>query len=100
MKRSLLLLGAILLFASLHAQHLTLVSKGRPKARIIIPEKPTVVEVQAAKVFQDYIERMTGATLALASDQSEPQNGEVLIGNVNRPEGKSAPDRKSTRLNS
>jgi len=94
MKRSLLLLGTMLLLLSVHAQQLTLVSKGKPKARIIIPEKPTVIEVQSAKVLQDYVERITGATLALESDESEPRSGEVLIGNVNRPEAKSVPIEK------
>ena len=94
MKKSLLLLFAVLFLSTAHAQQLTLVTKGKSKSKIIIPEKPTVIEVQAAKVLQDYIERITGAALPLESDSSDPQIGEILIGNVNRPEAENVPMQK------
>jgi hypothetical protein len=52
----------------------------------LFPAKATVVEIQAAKTFQDYIERISGAMLSIETDNTNPQKGDVLIGNVSRPE--------------
>jgi len=73
------------------AQKFTLVKKGIAKSKIIIPEKATIVEIQSAKVLQDYIQRISGATLPIEADSIWQQKGEVLIGNVNRPELKLVP---------
>ena len=67
------------------AQQFTLVKKGTSTCRIIIPVKATIVEIQAAKTFQDYIERISGARIPVETDNIHPQKGEVLIGNTNRP---------------
>jgi hypothetical protein len=78
-------------FAAAHAQELTLVKKGKSTFTIIIPQKPTVIEVQAAMVLQDFILRISGATLPIRPDSIKIQTNEVLIGNVNRPELTSVP---------
>jgi hypothetical protein len=70
---------------SIQAQSLTIVKDGISKSRIILPSKPTVIEIQAAKVLQDYIERISGAILPIAGDSVKQHDGEILIGNVNRP---------------
>jgi hypothetical protein len=79
---------------SVTAQQLTLVKKGSPKSKIIIPEKSTVVEIQAAKVLQDYLERISGASLSIETDNVIQQPGEILVGNVNRPELSDVPKEK------
>ncbi len=76
------------------SQQFTLVKKGHPKSRIIIPEKPTVIEIHAAKVLQDYIERISGAVLSIASDNNKQEKGEILIGNVQRAEQNEVPKEK------
>jgi len=93
MKRLTLLLIAVSFFcvlANAQTQQFTLVKKGKSKCKIIIPEKPTVIEVQAAMVFQDYIQRISGARLPIESDHIATES-EILIGNVNRPESKEVP---------
>ena len=73
------------------SQQFTLVKTGASKSSIIIPERATVIDIQAAKVFQDYIQRISGARIPIESDKTKPRNGEVLIGNVNRLELKDVP---------
>ena len=60
MKRLILLLMPVFFVTITKAQQFTLVSAGKSNTRIIIPEKASVVEIQAAKVFQDYIQRISG----------------------------------------
>ncbi len=76
------------------AQKFTLVNLGTSKSRIILPVKATVIEIQAAKVFQDYIQRISGVIIPIETDDTKPKNGEVLIGNVNRPQLKGIPAEK------
>jgi hypothetical protein len=94
MKKFNLLLIGIFFLTVAQAQQFTLVKNGKSNCRIIIPEMPNAVEVQAAKVFQDYIQRISGATLAIESDNFKPSDGEILIGNVNREEIKDVPSGK------
>ena len=68
------------------AQKITLVQRGKSPYSIVMPEKATIVEIQAAKVLQDYLFRITGATLPVISDNAESTDSEILIGRVNRPE--------------
>lgn len=59
-----------------------------------MPVKATVVEIQAAKVLQDYIQRISGARLPIEYDSVRQHEGEILIGNVNRPDIKKIPKEK------
>ena len=86
------LLSFFLVIASCaNAQQLTLVTGGTSKSRIIIAQKATVTEIQAAKVLQDYINRISGTGLPIDTDAKSPQPGDILIGNVSRPELKEVP---------
>ncbi|MDP4213198.1 MAG: DUF4838 domain-containing protein [Bacteroidota bacterium] len=91
MKRLIFLLTLVFFVTITKAQQFTLVSQGKSNARIIIPEKAGVVEIQAAKVFQDYIQRISGALIPIATDNTKPLAGEILIGRVSRPELKDVP---------
>jgi hypothetical protein len=91
MKKLSLLLISIFVLISAHAQQLTLVKEGKSACRIIIPEKANVIEIQAATVFQDYINRISGVRIPIASDITKPVDNEILIGNVNRDELKDIP---------
>ncbi len=82
---------AIFFLMAVQAQQFTLVNMSKSKCRIIIPEKANVIEIQAAKVFQDYVQRISGAIIPIESDNTRPENNEILIGNVNRPELKDVP---------
>ena len=63
----------LVIIQSVQAQQFTLVKRGTSKSRIIIPEKATVVEIQAAKVLQDYIQRISGANLVIEADNIPQQ---------------------------
>ncbi|HEY6979110.1 MAG TPA: DUF4838 domain-containing protein, partial [Chitinophagaceae bacterium] len=76
------------------AQTLILAKKGIAKSVIILPERPTVTEIQAAKVLQDYIERISGARLLIDGDSATHKDVEILIGNVNRPKLNDIPKEK------
>jgi hypothetical protein len=84
----------LVVIQSVEAQKFTLVKKGISKCMIIIPEKATVTEIQAAKVLQDYVERISGASIPIEADNTQQQVGEILIGNVNRPELRDVPKEK------
>ena len=91
MKKTILFLIQVLFFISMQAQQFPLVNTGRSTYKIIIPQKATVIEIQAAKVFQDYIQRISGAVLSIEADNAGTAANEILIGNVNRPELKGVP---------
>lgn len=59
-----------------------LVKDGKPSGRIIISSKAGIEEIQAAKVLQDYLERMSGAVLPLMDDSIHPRKNDVLVGFV------------------
>ncbi len=89
MKRTFLLFTTVLLsslFLPSQAQDFVLVKDGVPKSRIVIPAKATVEEIQAAKILQDYIQRMSGAFLPVVDDNMKQAKGEILIGNIGRPQ--------------
>lgn len=67
-------------------QPLALVKNGKSSYHIVIPEKATIVEIQAAKVLQDYLFRIAGVNLPVMTDQATETPREILIGRVNRPE--------------
>lgn len=94
MRKIFLLFAATFIMGVVQSQQLKLVSGKKSTFRIIIPEKATVIEVKAAKVFQDYIQRMSGAVLTIESDVTQATDNEVLIGNVNRPDIQDVPFEK------
>lgn len=63
---------------------LDIVSNGTSKYQIIIPEMPDVIEVQAAKVLQDYIHRISGYSMPIVDRSNyEGQHG-ISIGTIDR----------------
>jgi hypothetical protein len=94
MIKSILLLVQICVCLDAGAQQFKLVNMGHSTCRIIIPEKASIVEIQAAKVFQDYIHRISGASLPIETDNTKMMAGEILIGHVNRAALKELPIEK------
>jgi|WetSurMetagenome_2_1015567.scaffolds.fasta_scaffold00667_11 hypothetical protein len=94
MKKFHLLLISLFLLMEVQAQQFTMVTDGKSNYRIIIPEIPDAVEIQAALVFQDYIQRISGAILTIEPDNIKPADGEILIGKVKRKEMKDVPIEK------
>lgn len=77
----------LLLFCSIaKAQPVTLVENGKSVYTIVMPRQATIVEIQAAKVLQDYLFRITGVLLPTGFDSDEEKNTEILIGKANRPQ--------------
>jgi len=59
----------------------TLASKGRPLARIVLAANPTRSAQVAACELQHYVEKITGARLAIVSDAVTPfANYKILVG--------------------
>lgn len=68
------------------AQSILLTNGGKSNYVIVIPRQPTLPEIQAAKVLQDYISRISGAELAIGNDGQKATRYEVWIGKVSRKE--------------
>lgn len=86
MKKIVIILIATFFLGAVYSQEITLVKMGKSKSRIIIPDKPTIVEVKASLVLQNYIQQISGVKILIRSDKKKPKVGEILIGNVNRSE--------------
>jgi hypothetical protein len=94
MKKLILLIVSIFFLLAANAQQLTLVKEGKSNFCIIIPERANVIEIQAATVFQDYIQKISGARIPIVQDNTKPGDNEILIGRVNRDEFKDVPVEK------
>jgi len=62
----LLVLTATTFVTPAHA--ITLVEKGKPRAVIVLPEKPSPVAEGAARILRDHIKQMTGAELPIRTE--------------------------------
>ena len=82
--RALGLLAPVVLLAATGAPCLVLVDGGRPAAGVVLPADPTPVEAFAAAELVRYVEMMTGARLALVSDDPAPEGPCVVIGGPHR----------------
>ena len=67
------------------AQKITLIKNGKSPYSIVMPANATLAEIQAAKVLQDYLFRITGVNLPVIADNEKSTAAEILIGRVNRP---------------
>src|SRR5438270_13997174 len=81
---ALLLLSGFFMVPS-QATAATLVEKGRARAVIIVPEKPSPVVENAARVLRDHIKQMSGAELPIRTEDritGSPSKDEawVLVG--------------------
>ena len=71
------------LTAPIQAQTMLLTNDGKPIARIYIPGQPSVVERQAAAVLQNYVYKISGASLSIAKETAGIQTGPgIFIGNT------------------
>lgn len=66
-------------------QAVTLTEKGQPRAVIILPEKPSEVAGNAARVLRDHIKQMSGTELAIHNEKqmtgsSTPEQAWILVG--------------------
>ncbi len=86
MKKTLLFVPVFLLYTFCIGQQLILATHGQSDYQIVLPSLPDVQEIQAAKVLQDYLQRISSANLPIVHDMETPQAKEILIGKVNRPE--------------
>lgn len=79
---------------------LTIVKNGQPEYRIVTAGHASVVENQAARLLQEYIQKISGAMLPIYTDQDKPVKNEIIVGFSNRTKhkkwrelkGKLAPD--------
>lgn len=73
-------LVGIALCASLGlAAQVSITREGKPVARIVLEER-TEVNQQAAQLLQDFVERVSGATLPLVEKADEPRPNDIRIG--------------------
>ena len=59
---------------------LTLAEKGRTRYRIVVPAGAIPSERYAAEELQRYLEKMSGAKLAIVADSEKPGSREILLG--------------------
>ncbi|SMD43816.1 protein of unknown function [Aquiflexum balticum DSM 16537] len=86
MKNLIILLMTISFLTISKAQDLTLVKNGKSDFHIIIPKVPDVQEIHAAKVLQDYLNRISGFSIPIRHDDLPSSDHEILIGKVDRQE--------------
>lgn len=86
MKKIFQLLTLLFVCNFIHAQKITLTENGKSAYTIVMPSRPTIAEIQAAKVLQDYLFRISGVNLPVGYDSQKPVTAEILVGNVQRPE--------------
>ncbi len=72
--------GVMFLTATKVRAQLILVEDGKPRATIVIAEKPTAQAREAAQAFQEYVERMSGAKLDIKSEAEKVEGTRILIG--------------------
>src|SRR5208283_4173015 len=85
------IISAILLCAAAFGQQnkpLILVKDGEPKYSIVASAHSSVNEQQAAKLLQEYIQKISGATLPMYTDQERPAKNEIIVGFSNRTKDK------------
>ena len=72
--------GAIVLSVVAHAagSRLTLVADGQPRAPIVLPAAPSEVERTAAHDLQDYLQKMSGATVPI-KETGVPADGPAIL---------------------
>lgn len=80
--KTLLTCVASLLLATVGVNaQITIVKEGKPLARILT-EKDNPVDNQAALLLQDFITRISGATLPVVTDKA-PKKGDIVVGRGN-----------------
>lgn len=80
--KTLLTCVASLLLATVGVNaQITIVREGKPLARILT-EKDNPVDNQAALLLQDFITRISGATLPVVTDKA-PKKGDIVVGKGN-----------------
>lgn len=77
-----LFLSIGLLIQACHAGNLQLVIGGKPAADIVLPSAPTRVENSSALVLQDFVKRITGATLPVLSAPGSSFSHHLFIGDA------------------
>ena len=62
---------------------MTIVKNGKPDYDIVVLDSATKHEQQSAKILQDYIKKISGATLNIVNESSQSNNPKIYIGNIN-----------------
>jgi Domain of unknown function (DUF4838)/Glycosyl hydrolase family 67 N-terminus len=76
-----LVLGFFCLVSATRSQaDVTLTDKGTTKYRIVVPASAIPSERYAAEELQHYLEKMSGAKLAIVTDAEKPTSREILLG--------------------
>lgn len=78
MRLAVALLAALAALINGRASALTIVEHGVPKACVVLPEKPSQIELKAASELQRYIKKITGADLTIRFGELPESNAIVL----------------------
>lgn len=84
MMHSLLLIMTLLTYNSCQSSkgNIDLVSAGSSKYVIVLPDEATRHETKAAALLQDYIKRLSGASLQIISEKAFKEQPGIFIGNT------------------
>lgn len=66
------------------AQEIVLADGNRSDYQLVVPEKPTKQEMQAAKVLQHYVQSASGTQLSIATDGKQTGKQAIYIGNTSK----------------
>src|ERR1051326_7753809 len=81
LKTNLLLIVTVSLFST--ASELTaleLISDGKPVSTIVVPDKATDLEQEAAKKLADYLKRASGAELPIVAESQKSSGNLISVG--------------------
>ncbi|RZL50571.1 MAG: DUF4838 domain-containing protein [Pedobacter sp.] len=68
----------------LSAKPIVLVNNSKSVYKIVLPKNATKLELNAAKILHDYLEKVTKASFPIINDNEPATNFEILIGKTSR----------------
>lgn len=88
MMHSLLLIMTLLTYNSCGSsgENIDLVSDGRSRYVIVVPDEATAHETKAARLLQDYLKRISGASLNIIQEHAYKEQAAIFIGNTEHAE--------------
>ena len=79
-RNAILLLAGMTVFGGAAHAEVVLVDGGQPVATIVTADGPSGAAREAARMLQDYLQRMSGAELPIVGESVAPDGGRILVG--------------------
>ena len=79
-RQAVLVMSGIGLLAAAGCADVVLVADGQPAAAIVTAAQPTGAAREAARMLQDYLQRISGAELPIVAEGDAPEGTRILVG--------------------